>query len=55
MFNNKENKKEDDVDENNYKYINSLMRDIDDLSRREKLLHKNFRKKKNLKLNLFND
>ena len=55
IFTNKENKKEEDVDENNYKYINSLMRDIDDLNKKEKLLHNNFRRKKNLKLMLYNN
>ena len=55
IFTNKENKKEEDVDENNYKYINSLMRDIDDLNKKEKLLYNNFRRKKNLKLMLYNN
>ena len=55
LFPNKENKKEEDVDENNYKYINSLMRDIDDLNKKEKLLHNNYRRKKNLKLSLYNN
>ena len=55
IFNSKENKKEEDLDDNNYKYINSLMRDIDDLNKKEKLLHKNFRRKKNLKLELYNN
>ena len=39
-----------DIEENNYKYINDLMRDIENINTKEKLLIQNFRKKKNLNL-----
>ena len=52
LFINKENK-EEDIDEHNYKYINSLMRDIENINKKEKILQSNFRKKKNLKIQIF--
>ena len=52
LFINKENK-EEDIDEHNYKYINSLMRDIENINKKEKILQNNFRKKKNLKIQTF--
>ena len=39
---------EKDIEENNYKYINSLMRDIDQLNEKEKSLKKTYRKRNNL-------
>ena len=47
FMNNKENN-EKDIEENNYKYINSLMRDIDQLNEKEKSLKKTYRKRNNL-------
>ena len=52
LFINKENK-EEDIDEHNYKFINSLMRDIENINQKEKILQSNFRKKKNLKIQIF--
>ena len=47
FMNNKENN-EKDIEENNYKFINSLMRDIDQLNEKEKSLKKTYRKRNNL-------
>ena len=53
IFNN--NNKEDDaknIEDNNYKYINSLMREIDFINQKEKSLIKNYRKKKHLNIQI---
>ena len=54
LFNNNNNKEDDvkNIDDNNYKYINTLMREIDFINKKEKTLIKNYRKKKNLSLQI---
>ena len=52
LFISKENK-EENIDEHNFKYINSLTRDIENINKKEKLLENNYRKKKNLKIQSF--
>ena len=42
----------EDIDDNNYKYISSLLNDIIDLNKKEKTLQKNYRKAKYLYLNI---
>ena len=52
LFNNNNNKEhtEKDIEDNNYKYINSLMREIEYINKKEKSLIKIYKKKKNLKV-----
>ena len=53
IYNNNKENNIINTEENNYKYINNLTKDIDNINNRKKLLVKNFRKKKNLKLESF--
>ena len=40
----------EDIDDNNYKYISSLLNDIIDLNKKQKILQKNYRKAKYLNM-----
>ena len=50
FFNNSKGDNEKNIENNNYKYINSLMREIDYINKKEKSLINNYRRKKNFKL-----
>ena len=50
IYNNSKEESGKAIEENNYKYINNLMRDIEYIDNKKKYLVKNYRKNKNLKL-----